>query len=81
MMLYNCRRASRARSYFREEFFIGSDSGGERAAYMYTQIGTAKLRGANPQVYLQYILERIDGTAALERHGEGARAADRSLTP
>jgi transposase len=39
--------------------FLGSDSGGERAACMYTLIGTAKLCGINPQAYLQYVLERI----------------------
>jgi transposase len=39
--------------------FMGSDNGGERAACMYTLIGTAKLCGLNPQAYLQYVLERI----------------------
>jgi hypothetical protein len=39
--------------------FLGSDSGDERAACMYTLIGIAKLCGINTQAYLQYVLERI----------------------
>ena len=38
---------------------MGSDSGGQRAACMYTLIRTAKLCGLNPQAYLRYVLERI----------------------
>ena len=38
---------------------MGSDSGGQRAACMYTLIGSSKLCGLNPQAYLQYVLERI----------------------
>jgi len=43
----------------RNYLFMGSDSGGQRAACMYTLIGTAKLCGLNPQAYLQYVLEHI----------------------
>jgi transposase len=39
--------------------FAGSDTGGERAAAMYTLIGTAKLNGIDPQAYLRHVLERI----------------------
>lgn len=39
--------------------FAGSDAGGERAAAMYSLIGTAKLNGLDPQAYLRYVLERI----------------------
>jgi hypothetical protein len=39
--------------------FAGSDAGGERAALVYSLIGTAKLNGVNPQQYLQHVLERI----------------------
>jgi transposase len=39
--------------------FAGSDTGGERAAAMYTLIGSAKLCGLDPQAYLQHVLERI----------------------
>jgi transposase len=39
--------------------FAGSDSGGERAAALYTLIGTAKLNGINPEAYLRHVLDRI----------------------
>lgn len=39
--------------------FAGSDAGGERAALMYSLIGTAKLNGINPEAYLRYVLDRI----------------------
>jgi transposase len=39
--------------------FAGSDDGGERAAAIYTLIGTAKLNDLNPEAYLRYVLERI----------------------
>ena len=33
--------------------------GGERAAGIYSLIGTAKLNGLDPEAYLRYVLERI----------------------
>jgi transposase len=39
--------------------FAGSDDGGERAAAIYTLIGTAKLNGLDPEAYLHHVLERI----------------------
>lgn len=39
--------------------FCGSDRGGQRAAAMYTLIGTAKLSGIDPQAWLADLLERI----------------------
>lgn len=39
--------------------FAGSDDGGERAASIYTLIGTAKLNALNPEAYLRYVFERI----------------------
>jgi transposase len=39
--------------------FAGSDAGGERAAALYSLIGTAKLNGHNPEAFLRYVLERI----------------------
>lgn len=39
--------------------FAGADSGGERAAAMYSLIGTARLNGLDPEAYLSYVLERI----------------------
>ena len=39
--------------------FAGSDRGGERAAIMYTLIGTAKLNDIDPQAWLANVLARI----------------------
>jgi transposase len=39
--------------------FAGSDAGGERAAAVYSLIGTAKLNGINPEKYLCDVLTRI----------------------
>lgn len=53
-------RALRAVALGRKNYlFAGADSGGERAAAIYTLIGTAKLCGVNPQAYLQHVLEHI----------------------
>jgi hypothetical protein len=39
--------------------FAGSDSGGERAAAMYSLIGTCALNDIDPRAYLNYVLPRI----------------------
>ncbi|MDR5727613.1 MAG: IS66 family transposase [Terriglobia bacterium] len=39
--------------------FFGSDSGGERAAIIYSLVETCKLNRIDPQRYLHYVLERI----------------------
>ena len=39
--------------------FAGSDRGGERAAAIYSLIGTAKLNGFDPETYLREVLSRI----------------------
>jgi len=39
--------------------FAGSDAGGERAAAIYSLLGSAKLNGLDPELYLQHVLERI----------------------
>src|SRR6266853_791517 len=53
-------RALRAVSFGRQQWvFAGSDDGGERAAAIYSLLGTAKLNGLNPEGYLRYVLERI----------------------
>jgi transposase len=39
--------------------FAGSDAGGERAAAMYSLLGSAKLSGIDPEAYLATVLRRI----------------------
>jgi len=39
--------------------FAGSDEGGERAAAIYSLLGTAKLNELDLEAYLRYVLERI----------------------
>lgn len=39
--------------------FLGSDSGGERAAAMYSLIISAKLNGIDPKAYLRHVLTHI----------------------
>jgi hypothetical protein len=43
----------------RNWLFAGSDDGGERAAAIYSLLGTAKLNDLNPETYLHYVLEHI----------------------
>ena len=53
-------RALRAVALGRKNYlFCGSDSGGERAAAIYSLIGTAKLNGLDPEAYLRDVLTRI----------------------
>jgi transposase len=44
--------------------FAGSDRGGERAAFMYGLITTARLNDVDPQAWLADVLDRIAGTPA-----------------
>ena len=39
--------------------FAGSDAGGERAAAIYSLLGTAQLNGLDPERYLRHVLESI----------------------
>jgi transposase len=39
--------------------FAGSDAGGERAAAVYSLLGSAKLNGIDPEAYLTVVLRRI----------------------
>jgi transposase len=53
-------RALRAVALGRKNWlFAGSDDGGERAAVIYSLLGTAKLNDLDPEGYLRYVLERI----------------------
>jgi transposase len=53
-------RSLRAVALGRKNYlFAGADCGGERAASIYSLIGTAKLNGLDPEAYLRCVLERI----------------------
>jgi transposase len=39
--------------------FAGADSGGERAAVIYSLVGSAKLNGLDPELYLRTVLAKI----------------------
>jgi hypothetical protein len=39
--------------------FLGSDTGGQRAAAIYTVAETAKLNGLDPEAYIAAILDRL----------------------
>jgi len=53
-------RALRAVALGRKNYlFAGSDAGGERAAAIYSLIGTAKLNNIDPEAYLRNVLSRI----------------------
>ena len=53
-------RALRAVAIGRKNYlFLGSDSGGQRAASLYSLIGTAKLCGLDPAFYLRTVLATI----------------------
>jgi len=53
-------RALRAVAIGRKNYlFAGSDSGGERAAAIYSLTGSAKLNDLDPEAYLRHVLERI----------------------
>ena len=48
--------------------FAGSDRGGERAAAMYTLIGTAKLNDVDPHAWLADVLDRIADSPQTRLH-------------
>jgi hypothetical protein len=53
-------RALRAVAIGRKNYlFMGADSGGHRAASLYSLIGTAKLNGLDPAFYLRTVLATI----------------------
>jgi transposase len=53
-------RALRGVALGRKNFlFAGSDCGGQRAAVMYTLIGSTKLNGLDPELYLRAVLAQI----------------------
>jgi transposase len=53
-------RALRAVALGRKNYlFAGSDAGGERAAAIYSLLGSAKLNGVDPEAYMTSVLRRI----------------------
>ncbi|HEV3116057.1 MAG TPA: IS66 family transposase [Gemmataceae bacterium] len=50
--------------------FAGADTGGDRAASMYTIVQTAKLNGINPEAYLRDTLAKIAEGHPINRLGE-----------
>jgi len=56
----SAERALRVVALGRKNYlFAGSDAGGERAAAIYSLIGSAKLNGLDPEHYLRTVLARI----------------------
>lgn len=56
----SAERALRVVALGRKKYlFAGSDAGGERAAAIYSLIGSAKLNGLDPEHYLRTVLARI----------------------
>jgi hypothetical protein len=43
----------------KNHLFAGSDAGGERAAAIYSLIGSARLNNIDPEAYLRFVLARI----------------------
>jgi hypothetical protein len=52
-------RCAASRSDAKNYLFCGSDAGGERAARIYSLLGSTKLNGLDPELYLHHVLERI----------------------
>jgi transposase len=42
-----------------KKLHLGSDADGQNAAVIYTLLGTARLDGINPQLYLRHVPDRI----------------------
>lgn len=56
----SAERALRAVAVGRKNYlFAGSDAGGERAANIYSLVGSAKLNDLDPEAYLREVLTRI----------------------
>jgi hypothetical protein len=56
----SAKRALRGVAIGRKNYrHLGLDRGGERAAVIYSLLGSAKLNGLNPRAYLRHVLQRI----------------------
>jgi hypothetical protein len=65
----------------RNHLFAGSDSGGEQAASIYSLVGSAKLNGINPEIYLKDTLTRIAEGHPINRIDELMPWRMTSVTP
>lgn len=64
-------RALRTIAITRKNFlFLGSETGGERAAILYTVLETAKLNGLDPEAYLADVIDRMARGHPINRLGE-----------
>ena len=59
--------------------FAGSDRRGDRAAFMYSLIVTAKLNGLDPEAYLHHVLGTCQATLNLQQF-DGRAPHHRTLT-
>ena len=50
-----CKACHNRKNYL----FAGSDAGGDRAAAIYSLVGSAKLNGLDPEAYLRHVLAAI----------------------
>ena len=51
----------------KNDLFLGSDAGGQRAAIIYTIAQTAMLNGLDPEAYIAAILDRLAGGYSINR--------------
>jgi len=66
-----CERALRKVAVGRNNWlFAGSDEGARRAAVIYTVVGTCRLRGVEPWVWVRDVLEKLAGGWKQARIGE-----------
>ena len=57
-----CERALRRIAVGRNNWlFAGADTGAERAAVIYTVLGTCRLHGVDPLAWLHNVLEKLAG--------------------
>ncbi|WBV43533.1 transposase domain-containing protein [Pseudoroseomonas cervicalis] len=62
--------APRHRSDQEDFLFLGSDTGGDRAAIIYTVAETAKLNGLDPEAYITAVLDRLARGHTIDRIDE-----------
>jgi len=64
-------RALRTVAVTRKNFlFLGSETGGERAAILYTVLESARLNGLDPEAYLANVIDRMASGHPVNRLAE-----------